>query len=199
MFDVKTVQVKLSDETIARLSDYGKRIWFGTPRWLRVIVAVTVFFGACYFLYNRLMISYDVDSLYADIKVLNERYGETVYLDKYAYDVNNFVIVGKTISKEVETIYEINQQILGVLADYIERKDPHDPALISIKRLVSQNEFSKESFENIVQHHLKIYGDWAKNIDNKQVQEPSHQNQQNTHQQSQHPSEATLPKKDEEQ
>lgn len=108
MFDVKTVQVKLSDETIARLSEYGKRIWFGTPRWLRVIVAVTVFFGACYFLYNRLMISYDVDSLYSDIKILNERYGETVFLDKYAYDVNNFVIVGKTISKEVETIYEIN-------------------------------------------------------------------------------------------
>lgn len=166
MFNVNKVEVKVSDETIQKFTDYLKTLWFGSPSWLRVLVCVTLFVGATYFFYNRLETAGQVDSLREELRELNEKCEQTVFLDSYAFDVNNFVVVARTIEKELTTVYEINGEILDMFEDHVKRatKDGNDPTIQTIHRIRSQNEFSKQSFDNIVQHNLKIYEDWLKKV-----------------------------------
>ena len=166
MFNVNKVEVKVSDETVQRLTDYLKAVWLGAPKWLRFLMCGTLIVGAIYFLYNRLDTASQVDELKLEIKTLNERCSETVFVERYAFDVNNFITVARAIDKEVQVIYEINQQILEFEQEYISRNRPGDPSLVTVRRLIQENYFAKESFDNVVQYNLKLYEDWIQKVRN---------------------------------
>ena len=150
MFNVNKVEVKVSDETVQKLTDQIKAVWFGAPKWLRALVCATLIIGGAYFLYNRLDTAGQVDELRVELRELNEKCSETVVLDRYAFDVNNFIVVARAMDKELHLVYEINQQILEFEYEYITRNHPGDPSLITVKRLINENKFAKESFDNVV-------------------------------------------------
>ena len=166
MLDINKVEVKVSDETVQKATNWFKAIWYGAPKWLRVLLCVTLFIGGAYFLYNRFETADQVDELHEELKRINQRYQGVVFVDSYAYDVGNFVVVARAIDNQIQTIYEINQQILEFELEYITRNRPGDPSLVTVRRLMQQNKFTKESFDNVVQHDLNMYEEWLEKVKN---------------------------------
>ncbi len=174
MLNINKVEVQVSDESVRRATDFIKSIWFGSPRWLRILLCSTLFIGAAYFLYNRLVTAGEVDQLHSELKAINEKCQQTVFVDSYAYDVNNFIIVARAVDNELQNMYEITQQVLEFELEYISRNRPNDPSLVTVRRLIQQNKFAKESFDNIIQHNLKMYEEWiykVKNNDSRNLNE----------------------------
>ena len=166
MLDINKVEVKVSDEAVDKATNWLKSIWYGSPKWLRVLLCVTLFIGGIYVLYNRFETADQVDELHEELKGINERYQGVVFVDSYAYDVSNFIVVARAIDNQIQTIYEINQQILEFESEYITRNRPGDPSLVTVRRLMQQNKFMKESFDNVVQHNLNMYEEWLKKVKN---------------------------------
>ena len=166
MLDINKVEVKVSDEAVDKATNWLKSIWYGSPKWLRVLLCVTLFIGGIYVLYNRFETADQVDELHAELRGINERYQGVVFVDSYAYDVSNFIVVARAIDNQIQTIYEINQQILEFESEYITRNRPGDPSLVTVRRLMQQNKFMKESFDNVVQHNLNMYEEWLKKVKN---------------------------------
>ena len=38
--------------------------------------------------------------------------------------------------------------------------------MVTVRRLMQQNKFMKESFDNVVQHNLNMYEEWLKKVKN---------------------------------
>ena len=169
MLDLNKVEINVSDQTVQSVTGYIKNIWYGAPGWLRALLCVSVICGALYFLYNRIDTASRVDELRAEIQKLNQSCEKAVFLDRYAYDISNFINVAKAMDQEVQTLYEINQQILEMEDEYISRNRPGDPSLFTIKRLKKQNDFSKESFDKVIQHNMEMYEKWLETIKNNET------------------------------
>ena len=89
------------------------------------------------------------------------------YVDRWTPDnPNSNMIRARAIDNQIQTIYEINQQILEFESEYITRNRPGDPSLVTVRRLMQQNKFMKESFDNVVQHNLNMYEEWLKKVKN---------------------------------
>jgi hypothetical protein len=84
MLDINKVEVKVSDETVQNATNWLKAIWYGAPKWLRVLLCVTLFIGGAYFLYNRFETADQVDELHEELKRINERCQGVVFVDSYA-------------------------------------------------------------------------------------------------------------------
>lgn len=159
MLDIKTIEFKLSDESIKRLTTMFKNLWFGMPRWLRNLLIVVVCMGATYFLYNRIIISYDMESLQKEVKELNDKCKSSVFYDKYSYDVSNVITSVKTIENQVDAMYNDNQTLLDLFESYVKRNHPGDPILEEIQRIRKQSQYTKETYDKIINYHLEILGE----------------------------------------
>ena len=158
MLDIKTIEFKLSDESVQRLTTMFKNLWFGMPSWLRNLLIVVVCMGATYFLYNRIIISYDMESLQKEVKELNDKCKSSVFYDKYSYDVSNVITSVKTIENEVDAMYNDNQALLDLFESYVKRNHPGDQILEEIQRIRKQSQYTKETYDKIINYHLEILG-----------------------------------------
>lgn len=156
MLDIKTIEFKLSDETVQRLTTMFKNLWLGMPRWLRNLLIVVVCMGATYFLYNRVVISYDMESLQKEVKDLNDKCKSSVFYDKYSYDVSNVITSVKTMENQIDAMYNDNQALLDLFESYVKRNHPGDQILEEIKRIRKQSQYSKDIYDKIINYHLEI-------------------------------------------
>ena len=63
MFDIKTLNISLDGETVARLKASIRELFYGTPLWLRRILVFSLILGIGYFVYSRVKMSYDVEEV----------------------------------------------------------------------------------------------------------------------------------------
>ena len=106
MLDVNKLTVNIPEGLSNKALEFAKEMWLGMPKWLRYLLVITVVFGAMYFVYNRLMISYDVTNLQDELNGLTSRYNQSVLYDRYQYDIQNIVTTVKTLQVQFTTLCE---------------------------------------------------------------------------------------------
>ena len=129
MLDIKNVDIKIDNEVFQKIISFLKQTWLGIPRWLRNVLIVTVFMGGMYYLYNRIVISYDIEDLQTEVSTLNTRYGTTVFYDRYVYDINNVLTSVKTIEHQLDVIFNEQIECMGAFAEFVKNTKPNDPIL----------------------------------------------------------------------
>lgn len=133
MFDIKTIEIKLDNETLKKIMSFVKETWFGIPKWLRNTLITTLIVGGIYFCYNRVVMSYDLETLQSEVRELAEKYGAVIIADRYTYDIQNVVISFRTIERQVDAQHNITIQALTTFQEYIKRNTPND--ILTIKEL----------------------------------------------------------------
>ena len=78
--------------------------------------------------------------------------------DKYSYDVSNVITSVKTIENQVDAMYNDSQALLDLFESYVKRNHPGDPILEEIERIRKQSQYTKETYDKIINYHLEILG-----------------------------------------
>ena len=52
LINIQKLDFKLTDQQMASLKNFFVSLWFGVPRWLRILVFTSVIIGGVYFVYN---------------------------------------------------------------------------------------------------------------------------------------------------
>lgn len=134
MLDIKIGDVKIDKEVFQKIIGFLKKMWLGIPRWLRNVLIVTVIAGGMYYLYNRIVISYNIEDLHTEVSTLNERYETTVFYDRYVYDINNVLTSVKTLEKQMDVIFNEQMSCMDAFTEFVRSTKPNDPILITLQR-----------------------------------------------------------------
>lgn len=157
MFDIKNLEIKIPDGFGKNIRGLIKKFLYGIPSWLRHLLLIVVVGGGIYFMYLRISISYDVESVKNEVIELNEKCKTTVFYDRYMYDVSNVVISTKMLQKQTQTLIENMERLINVELDYLSRNHPDDKSLNQLKVLKEDCEFLKETYEKLIGHLVDSY------------------------------------------
>ena len=160
MFDIKTLNISLDGETVARLKSGIKDLYYGTPRWLRRIVILSIIVGIGYFVYSRVRMSYDVNEVLDQIELLNRKLHQTIYSDQYLYDISNVVQTVRILQEMNDDQTRCVLQFLDILDECVSLHDPNSPTLLKISTLKSHIVLMSESNGNIIKHQVETYDKW---------------------------------------
>lgn len=155
MLDIKNLN--LSDETVQKIVTFFREMWFGMPKWLRHLLVLALIIGGSYFLYNRVIMSYNMDSLESELNELNTRCKSYVVYDRYAYDVDKVVISIKAVENATDVMYKEHVETLHYLMEYIRSKNPNDPVLEKIDDALNRSKFAKETYDKVILHNIDLY------------------------------------------
>ena len=97
MLDIKTLNIQLDGQTVTRLKQSIKEMFFGIPLWLRTILIFSIIVGLSYFVYSRIKMSYEVEEVHAEIEDLKHKFAQTIYSEQYLYDISNVVMTVRTL------------------------------------------------------------------------------------------------------
>lgn len=87
MFDIKSIKIDLNGDLQKKILEFLKETWIGIPKALRNVLIITIIAGGGYFLYNRITLSYEIESLQHEVEFLNNLYEKIVLNDRYFYDI----------------------------------------------------------------------------------------------------------------
>ena len=87
MFDIKSIKIDLNGDLQKKVLEFLKETWIGIPKALRNVLIITIITGGGYFLYNRITLSYEIESLQHEVEFLNNLYEKIVLNDRYFYDI----------------------------------------------------------------------------------------------------------------
>jgi hypothetical protein len=156
MLDVNKLTVNIPEGLSNKALEFAKEMWLGMPKWLRYMLIITVVGGAMYFVYNRLMISYDVTNLQDELNGLTSRYNQSVLYDRYQYDIQNVVTTVKTLQVQFRTLCDFNAELIDILDN-----SHQDPAMHSqIDKLRKRYRLSLDSYDKIINYQINMYEDW---------------------------------------
>lgn len=96
---------------------------------MRNVLIVTVIAGGIYYLYNRIVISYDIEDLTTEVNTLNSRYDTTVFYDRYVYDINNMLTSVKTLEMQMNVIFNEQMSCMDAFSEFVRANKPGDPIL----------------------------------------------------------------------
>lgn len=160
MFDIKTIEVKLDNETLKKITTFLKETWFGIPKWLRNSLITTLIVGGIYFCYTRTIMSYDLQALQSEVNDLAEKYSAVIIADRYTYDIQNVVISFRTIERQVEAQHNVTIAMINAFQDYIKKNNPSDVMIINeLERYKQQAIFEKQAYDQIIIHQIELYED----------------------------------------
>lgn len=160
MFDIKTIEVKLDNETLKKITTFLKETWFGIPKWLRNSLITTLIVGGIYFCYTRMVMSYDLQALQSEVNDLAEKYSAVIIADRYTYDIQNVVISFRTIERQVEAQHNVTIAMINAFQDYIKKNNPSDVMIINeLERYKQQAIFEKQAYDQIIIHQIELYED----------------------------------------
>ena len=148
MFDIKTIEVKLDNETLKKITTFLKETWFGIPKWLRNSLITTLIVGGIYFCYTRMVMSYDLQALQSEVNDLAEKYSAVIIADRYTYDIQNVVISFRTIERQVEAQHNVTIAMINAFQDYIKKNNPSDVMIVNeLERYKQQAIFEKQAYD----------------------------------------------------
>jgi len=87
MFDIKSIKIDLNGDLQKKVLEFLKETWIGIPKALRNVLIITIIAGGGYFLYNRIALSYEIESLQHEVEFLNNLYEKIILSDRYFYDI----------------------------------------------------------------------------------------------------------------
>jgi hypothetical protein len=87
MFDIKSIKIDLNGDLQKKVLEFLKETWTGIPKALRNVLIITIVAGGGYFLYNRIALSYEIESLQHEVEFLNNLYEKIILSDRYFYDI----------------------------------------------------------------------------------------------------------------
>lgn len=160
--------LNLSDRTVNKVVDFLKDMWFGIPVWLRNLLVVIVAMGGGYFIYTRLTMSYDIDTLITEVSALNEKTSVSVIYDRYIYDISNLIQLNQNLENEVDLMYYYHEENMKILIEFMRKHHSTDPLIDDLERLHSLVVREKEVYDRTIKYHMSIYKDWkpkSQNVD----------------------------------
>lgn len=160
--------LNLSDRTVNKLVDFLKDMWFGIPVWLRNLLVVVVVLGGGYFVYTRLVMSYDVETLVSEVAILHEKTSTSVIYDRYIYDISNLIQLTQNLENELDLMYYYHEETMQIMIEFMKKHHSTDPLIDNLERVHQMVLREKEAYDRTIQYHMSIYKDWkpkAKNVD----------------------------------
>ena len=158
MFDIKSIKIDLNGDLQKKVLEFLKETWIGIPKALRNVLIITIIAGGGYFLYNRITLSYEIESLQHEVEFLNNLYEKIVLNDRYFYDIQNVIVTVTTIQRQIDVQHDTRIALLESLKRYFLKNHPEDSRIIKeIDAIMETAVFEKEQYDKIIQHQVDMY------------------------------------------
>lgn len=152
--------LNFSEKSVKWVLTWFKDFWFTVPAWLRNLLLFVVIGGGGYFLYTRVSMSYDMDTLVSEVALLHEKCSTSVIYDRYIYDVSNLIQITQTMENEMDLMYMYHEETMRIMIDFMTQHHPYDPMIDELKTLKNRTQMTKEAYDKVIQYHISIYKDW---------------------------------------
>ena len=171
MLTVKNVEI--SGESVDKVLNTVKSFWGGIPKFLRWLLISVVSIGAIYFLYTRVIMTYDMVSLESEVAKLNEKCEATVFYDRYTYDISNLIIATENLQNQIDLMYEYHEDMLDIMIEFFQHHHSDAKQYQAMLGLRDRTIKAKNTYKQVLNYQISLYEKWMssehKNFNNLEV------------------------------
>lgn len=153
--------IKVDEGAISKIFSYIKT-FINQPRWLLVLLFLTLSGSATYFTYTGHKETVAVDNIQLQIDQINNQIDDHLNIDEYTLNLLTVIEALKIYKHDNDRWYDNDGALIDAFITYVQRNNPNDPLLIDLRAIKQREKFNQELLDKEYSFLLKRLDNFVK-------------------------------------